>query len=525
MKRITAIIIFFFIISTSYSQSSIDVLHYKFELKLNDKNDTIYGTAEITLKFLQPASSFIIQLVAQNDKGQGMIIDGIASAAGVQVKSFQRTNDNINITLERLVTTHDTCLFVIFYHGIPRDGLIISKNIHGDRTFFADNWPDRAHHWIPCVDNPSDKASFEFWVTTPSGYKVISNGILSQEKILNTEKKITLWKEDIPLPTKVMVIGVARFAIKEFEDSPPGIPITAWVYPQDSAKGFRNYSSAPAIVKFYSDYIGPYPYNKLANVQSKTKFGGMENASAIFYNEESAEENSSVEDLLAHEIAHQWFGDMATEKSFPHLWLSEGFATYLTDIYLESKYGTDRMNNRLKDERRKVISFAKRSDRSVIDSLSPFKDLLNANSYEKGAWVLHMLRRQMGDSAFKIFIRRYYDCYKGKNADTDDLRKIAEEVTGKNLEQFFKQWLYSPGIPQLDIQWQYNKKTEELSVTVAQSQKEIFQFPLQLEIESVQKTKIATVQITRRTETFKFKVKKLLHFTIDPNTSLLFDGK
>jgi aminopeptidase N len=138
-----------------------------------------------------------------------------------------------------------------------------------------------------------------------------------------------------------MVIGAAKFAVKLYDDSPKNIPISAWVYPQDSVTGFRNYSPAPAIVKFFSDYIGPYPYNKLANVQSTTIFGGMENASAIFYDEESAEENKPIESLLAHEIAHQWFGDMASEKSFSHLWLSEGFATYLSDMYLESKYGVD----------------------------------------------------------------------------------------------------------------------------------------------------------------------------------------
>jgi aminopeptidase N len=145
---------------------------------------------------------------------------------------------------------------------------------------------------------------------------------LEEEKPLADNKKLTHWKEDVSLPTKVMVIGVAKFAVKQFEDSPADIPVSAWVYPQDSINGFRNYSVAPAIVEFFSNYIGPYPYNKLANVQSKTIFGGMENASAIFYNEASAEENISIEDLVAHEIAHQWFGDMATEKKFSHLWLS-----------------------------------------------------------------------------------------------------------------------------------------------------------------------------------------------------------
>jgi aminopeptidase N len=530
MKFICRQLVFAIILFQSFSssaQNNIDVLHYKFELNLNDKNDTIYGVAEIKIRFLQPSSSFFIDLTSQNDQGRGMKVDNITSAQRSFIKNYTAETDKLNIILSKQVTTNDSILITIYYHGIPADGLIISKNKYGDRVFFADNWPNRAHNWIPCKDEPGDKASFEFTVTAPALYKVISNGMLTEEKSLPDSKKLTHWVEDVPLPTKVMVIGLAKFAVTQFADSPSNIPVSAWVYPQDSAIGFRNYSPAPAIVKFYSDYIGPYPYNKLANVQSKTKFGAMENASAIFYYEESAEVNRSIEDLLAHEIAHQWFGDMATEKSFPHLWLSEGFATYLADIYLESKYGTDHLNNRLQGERRKAINFAKHSDRPVVDSLTPFRYLLNANSYEKGAWVLHMLRKEIGDSAFHVFIRTYYDRYKGKNADTGDLQRVAEEVTHKNLKQFFKQWLYTPGIPQLNIQWQYNKKAEELTITVIQSQGEIFQFPLQFEIESEeQKTKIVTIQITKQTETFKLKMdKELLHLTIDPNTSLLFDGK
>src|SRR6266487_5059218 len=441
---------------SSYSQSNIDVLHYKFELTLSDKSDTIYGLAEINIKFLQASSSFSIDLRCQNRQGKGMIVENISSPQDSLIKNYTVENDKLNITLSKQANGNDSIIVMIRYHGIPGDGLIISKNRYGDRTFFADNWPNRAHNCIPCKDEPDDKATFEFTVTAPSQYGVISNGKLEEEKKLADNKKFTHWKEDVPLPTKVMVIGVGRFAVRQYKNSPAGIPVSAWTYPQDSVQGFQNYSVAPSIVKFYSDYIGPYPYNKLANVQSKTIFGGMENASAIFYYEKSAEENKSIEDIIAHEIVHQWFGDMATEKSFSHVWLSEGFATYLTDIYIESKYGTDNMNKELIEDRKTVINFAKHSNRPVVDSLSPLLSLLNANSYQKGSWVLHMLRKDMGDSLFHVFIQTYYDRYKGRNANTDDLEKIAEEVSHKDLKQFFTQWLYTPVIPRLNIQWQYN---------------------------------------------------------------------
>lgn len=539
--RYLCILVFLFSQATySFSQRSIDVLHYKFNIKLNDQNDTIYGVAEIELKIPENIPGFDIDLDLQDETtGKGMIVDSILLPGGSiitpQMTHFMKPGpffmdqDKIKFVFGGSFTPGSKgpgSIYTIFYHGLPSDGLIISKNKWGDRTFFADNWPNRAHNWIPCVDDPGDKASFEFLVTAPSQYKVISNGKLAAEKILADNKTLTHWKEDVPLSTKIMVIGVAKFAVKQYEDSPKNIPVSAWVYLQDSTKGFQNYSYAPEILKFYSNWIGPYPYEKLANVQSKTIFGGMENASAIFYYEESASSVKSVEDLMAHEIAHQWFGDMASEKSFPHLWLSEGFATYLTDVYNESKYGSEKMNKRLAGERENVISFAKKSDRPVVDSVSPFMDLLNANSYQKGAWILHMLRRQVGDSVFHLIIRKYYDQFKGKNADTEDFRKLVEEISKKDFKQFFKQWLYTPGIPELKVKWKYDKKSRTISITVTQLQKQnIFQFPLKIALATKStKGKIITINITRKTETFAIRsTEAITNLVLDPSTELLFE--
>jgi aminopeptidase N len=523
MLRVVCLVICVSLFNSSLGQSNVDVLHYKFEIELSDKYDTIRGKAFITLRFLDTAHHFSLNLVSVNRRGKGMIADWVNENDASL--NYTHHHDSLTIKLKKTAIRGDVKTFEIRYHGIPADGLIISTNKYGDRTFFADNWPNRAHNWIPCKDELRDKAAFEFIVTAPSQYKVISNGKLEEEKDLPNEKRVTHWKEEVSLPTKVMVIGVAKFAVKQFEDSPPNIPVSAWTYPQDSTTGFRNYSAAPAILKFFTEYIGPYPYNKLANVQSNTRFSGMENASAIFYSEGSAEAHRPVDDLLAHEIAHQWFGDMATEKSFAHLWLSEGFANYLTEIYFEAKYGPDSMNNRLKEQRRKVIDFTKASGRPVVDSVSSWMRLLSPNSYERGAWVLHMLRRQIGDSLFQTVIRKYYDIYKGKNADTEDLCKVTEEVTGKDFKQFFNQWLYNPAIPRLNIFWTYDKESEQLSITVRQLQKGIFHFSLQFEIEAEDReAKTVTVQINEQRQTFKFKVeKKLLSFTVDPKISLLFD--
>ena len=539
-----SIITVFFVGYSSFAQSKIDVLHYKFEIGLNDKNDTIYGKAEITL--VSPKISPVVEfdLSGQNDDGKGMIIDSIRSNkpghAKILLQSspvtsadlFSHTNNKLllNFNYGRIdnVSTNlkDTFSVTIYYHGVPADGLIISKSKYGKRTFFADNWPNRAHHWIPCVDDPADKASVEFIVTAPDHYKVVSNGVLIEEKNISGNKKQSHWKEEVPLPTKIMVIGVADFAVDRAGEV-NGIPVYSWVYSTDREKGFYDYAQAVEILSFLIDYIGPYPYKKLANVQSKTIFGGMENANAIFYHENSVTGDRNEEALLAHEIAHQWFGDMVTEKSFAHLWLSEGFATYLTHIYMESGYGTDSLNKRMEEDRKEIIDFTRQNELPVVDSVTPFMALLNANSYQKGSWILHMLRRELGDAVFHKIIRTYYSRCKGANADSKDFQAVAEEISGKKLDIFFQQWLHQPGIPRLDINWKYDDSKKEIIFTIRQTQKTgLYEFPLEIMAQQNPLTDpiIFTCAMKKETESFSFPLNaKPTKVIIDPSISLLFE--
>jgi aminopeptidase N len=507
------------------SQNRIDVLHYSYNIELNDLNDTIYGEAEIMMTFRETTPVVKLDLVTRNPKGRGMIIDKIT---GPGISSIVTSPDSVQIKLQpgAVMRANDTAAFVITYHGIPEDGLIISRNKYGNRTFFADNWPNRAHYWIPCVDDPADKATVEFIVTAPSHYQVISNGIQLEETNLSGNKKLTHYREDVPLPTKVMVIGVADFAVS-LAGEVNCVPVTSWVYPENKTDGFYDYAIARDILAYHINYIGPYAYKKLANVQSKTRFGGMENAGAIFYSEFSVSGQRMEEELLSHEIVHQWFGNMATEKSFAHLWLSEGFATYLTHMYIESKYGTDSMNREMRNDREKVNEFVKRSRRPVVDPTPDFMTLLNTNSYQKGSWVLHMLRRQLGDSVFQQAIRKYYATYAGKNADTKDLQKIFEQVSGKDLEQFFQQWLYRPENPSLDMTWKYDPAKKEVSLHIRQLQSSVFQFPLTISLISASGAVTRQNIIISKKEsdhTFSFP-EKPKHLTADDVVSVLFEGK
>ncbi len=497
-------------------QSSIDVQHYDFQLTLTDASDTISGIATIHIKLLKPTDQFSIDL-KNISRGKGMHVSGITG-----IKSFTHTNDKINILLDHKPNTGDSAHFTISYKGIPADGLIIAKNKFGKRTFFSDNWPNRAHNWLPCVDDVADKASVEFAITAPHQYQVVSNGIQTEETNLPQGNKLTRWREDVPLPIKIMVIGVAEFAV-QWAGNVEGIPVYSWVYPENRKDGFYDYAMATDILQWFIKNVGPYAYSKLANVQSKTIFGGMENASAIFYSEKSVTGNRDAEAIIAHEIAHQWFGNMATEKSFAHLWLSEGFATYLTTLYMEQKYGEDTARFLREEDRQKVIEFNMRSTMPVVDtSTRDYMDLLNANSYEKGGFILHMLRREIGDSMFWKGIRQYYKTYSGKNADSRDVQNIFENVSGKNLDPFFRNWLYEMDLPQINISWNYNPVSKTISIDIQQTQKTIFQFPLEIEIKTRNGSALHTLQIEKEKQSFEIPVKNQpVEVVADPGINLL----
>ena len=302
------------------------------------------------------------------------------------------------------------------------------------------------------------------------------------------------------------------------------IPVTAWIYPQNKENGIHDFTVASDILQFLTKYVAPYPFKKLANVQSTTIFGGMENANAIFYDERAVNGKGTIERTVAHEIVHQWFGDMATEKSFAHLWLSEGFANYLTIIYWEQKYGKDKMNKQLLEEKEKVINFSRTRNTPVVDSVSDLMDLLNANSYQKGSWILHMLRGEVGDVLFQKIVQQYYQQYKGSNADTKDFQLVAEKVSGKKLDWFFNQWLYQPGIPKINAQWKL--QGSQVAVTVQQSGKNIFQFPLTIGYNvSGGKIQSKKINITKSSETFLLPITtKPAKMVLDPFVELLFDG-
>jgi len=532
MKQLLCIL--FLIPSLSFSFSdpypnleAVDVKHYRFRVTLNDTTDIIEGVADISFVVKKSISEFELDLISKNSLGKGMQIKEV-KLGGKETK-FTHQNDRIKILFTTQPVVGETMIVSIRYSGVPQDGLIISKNKFGDRTFFADNWPDRGRNWLPVVDHPADKAAVDFIVTAPLHYEVIANGVRIEESYLTKNQKLTHYKEETPISTKVMVVGVARFAIQQAAVI-NSIPVESWVYPQNREAGFNDYAVAGKILDFFINHIGPYSYKKLANVQSKTTFGGLENASAIFYFENSVTGKNEHETLIAHEIAHQWFGNSATEKEWHHLWLSEGFATYFAILYNEFTYGfAKRQEDMIKDRDEVVAFFGKNPMPIVNTSITNLMKLLNVNNYQKGSWVLHMLRQEIGDRNFWAGIREYYRQYQNGNALSSDFQQVMETTSGKDLDQFFNQWLYKSGHPVLEVEWKYDETGKNLLVTVNQVQKgTFFNFPLEIGIyaENAVVPRIEKLYINRASQQLTVPVpSKPVKIGLDPNINLLFEGR
>ena len=480
--------------------ASIDVLDYRFELVLSDTSDEIEGRAVIGFRLLQAVSevefdlddvdgsSYLEHGDAALESG-GMEVSSVAYVGPpgsgrefVPTASFDHGDDRLRVSLGDDARVGEKRHLEVRYRGVPADGLTIGTNRHGDRTFFADNWPNRAHHWLPVVDHPSDKAMVSFAVTAPAHYQVVATGAFVEAVDLDGGRRRTEWRSRAPVATKVMAIGVARFARRR-EATVDGVPVETWVYPQDREAGLRAFAPAARVVGTFERRLGEYPYAKLANVQTTTRWGGLENAGNVFYDEDAVISENGIETLIAHEVAHQWFGDAVTESDWPHVWLSEGFATYLTACYLDWTYGRERFLGQMDAARERVLRHLEQAPDSVIvpEAVPDPRRLLSPNVYQKAAWVLHMLRGEVGDGAFWRGMRTYYQRFRDRNASTADFAAVMEEVSGQRLDWFFDQWLRRPGVPELEIEWSYDAAASAVGLQVRQLGPTIYRLPLDVQ--------------------------------------------
>ena len=507
---------------------NIDILNYKFEIHLNDTSDIIYGSADIALNIKDSEDRVRLDLISQGKDGKGMEVKKV-TFNGSEV-SYSHDNDVLLIETGAFEYSSRDIINVV-YSGMPITGLIIGPNMHGDRTFFSDNWPNKARNWLPLVDHPYDKSTAEFVVIAPNHYQVISNGLLVEETNLNKELKKTHWKQSVPISCWLYALGVAEFAV-DYVDYFEGKSIQTWVYKQDRDNGFYDFKiPTKHTMEFFSDYIGPFAYEKLANVQSNSVKGGMESATAIFYSDVSVTGDRSVRwrNVVIHEVAHQWFGNCVTEYDWDDVWLSEGFATYFTLMFREHAYGRDDFVNGLNDAKRLVYNHYKTDKESSIvhNNLKDMKDVLTYSlQYQKGAWVLHMLRNYVGEDNFRRGIRNYYKKYYNSTTTTNQFKTEMEVVSGMNLDTFFDQWLYKGGNMVLDGNWKFDEKKGRIEVNLNQVQNDgyLFEMPVELGISYNDKNleKIQTVKLEKEKGRFYIASdSKPISIKIDPNTKLL----
>jgi len=497
--------------------AEIDVRKYHLDITLSDQHDSIF-VREIIQFNGDPASSFHLDLIGKAENGKGMVI----TSHNASRLSYENNIIEFYMPLNELDYYDHT--LEITYKGIPANGLIIGTNKFGDRTFFADNWPNRARFWMACNDHPSDKASINYTIHAPSHYECVATGLLQKQ---NENNGMTTWEyvSNDPLPTKVMVIGVAEMKIKELETN-FSFPLSSWVYPEDE-KNISDMDVAEDVLTYFQELVAPYPFEKLANVQSTTMFGGMENAGNIFYDEKAINGKHTMDALIAHEIAHQWFGNSASEIDWKHIWLSEGFATYFADLFMGHQHGEEVFISRLKKERKQVLQFYNRQATPVVEQdPKDLMNLLNPNSYQKGAWILHMLRNKIGDEAFFKGIKSYYEKFQFGNALSADLQKEMEAASGEDLITFFMQWLYEAGQPEIYFEWK--QKKSKVHIMARQQQNHfLFDFPLEIRINYADGTfedKVLEFGTNQKEVTLDYKnSKKIKSIDLDPNTKLLFD--
>ncbi|HEX8162774.1 MAG TPA: M1 family metallopeptidase [Pyrinomonadaceae bacterium] len=456
-------------------------VHYEVTLAFDDAlSEVTRAEAAITVLVLRDGVG-----VVDLDFGE-MPVDGVS--VGGRAAGYERPPGRLNVRLPRAARRGERFVVTVKYHGRPKDGLVLTKDKDGNPSATGDNWPDRVHHWIPSLDHPSAKASVTFSITTPPGVVAVANGRLVGVGD-GTRETNWLYVEPRPIPPYCMIVAVGHDEIIEPRTpvSRRIAPLVYYVAPSERAFAEKGFAAAPPSLALFSRLVAPYPYEKLAHVVGATRFGGMENSGAIVYTSTlfDARPNEPVSarfgirrglvEVVAHETAHQWFGDAVTPATWADLWLSEGFATYFAGLFVEREEGAAVFRDYMSRAADSYLRYEKTRRAPVHDrDTEDLNKLLNANNYQKGAWVLHTLRARLGDAAFFRGIRAYYRAHKDGNATTEDLRAALERASGASLREFFSSWVYGSGHPVYSASWAWRGRGARgggaATLTLAQTQ-------------------------------------------------------
>jgi aminopeptidase N len=451
-------------------------VHIALTLQLDMARQTLHGTCATTVRAIsEPVTSVGLDAV-------DLHIARVCQAGGKSLP-FDYDGQRLVLHLESpLRRGDDTTIAVDYSVTRPRLGLyfIAPDAAYPDKPtqVWTQCQDEDARYWFPCFDSPNERATSEITITVPQPYFALSNGVLLSARRDDAAGTITYhWLQEQPHATYLMTLVVGEFS--EHTEMVDGLPVQWYVTPGREADGQRAFGDTPEMLRFFTAKIGvPYPWPKYAQIAvADFVFGGMENTSAttqtdLTLHDERAHLDFSSNGLVAHELAHQWFGNLLTCKHWSHAWLNEGFATYFDALFHEHHKGQDEFRYRMYENARAYFEEdAEHYRRPLVTNVyqEPI-DLFDRHLYEKGALVLHMLRYILGEELFWRSVTQYVSTYQHQVVETVDLERAIEMATGRNMQAFFKQWVYQGGYPEYQVEFAWDEPTRMATVTVRQQQ-------------------------------------------------------
>ena len=440
-----------FSIAAATPSQPVDVKHYRLQIRLNLAASAIAGTVTIEGETLAPTSSINI------DAGDNLKIDEVRFNGAAL--DFRHRRDQITLDFAQPVAAGGKFTIAIDYHGAATgsdrlgDGMLIDRHGPDDTPVMATlSEPYGAPSWWPCIDDASDKATAEVEITVPAGYQATSNGVLVKTES-NAGQTTFFWREDFPLSTYLVAVSATNYA--KFEDAYTALdgttmPLTYYVYPEHLERAQQKFAVTRRAMEIFAPLFGEYPF--LGEKYGMVEFpwsGGMEHQTLTSLGSNPITSSSTSQSIIAHELAHQWWGDLVTLRTWNDIWLNEGFASYSEVLFFE------RFSNiNAGDLMRSNYDDGKMSGRlggtvTAEDLDNPFDD--TGAVYTKGAWVLHMLRHLMGDQSFFDALKDYRQRFAYGNASTSDFQRVCEDHYGAKLDWFFTQWIYATGRPSYKV--------------------------------------------------------------------------
>jgi aminopeptidase N len=490
---------------------AVDLRHLKLDLWLNTDTKQVGGTATHTV------APYTDGLASVPFDAADMVIESVAVDGKAAVHDYDGAVLRVSLPPGR--KRGSEVKVAIAYRATPRLGLyfIAPDTAYPDKPVqvWSQGQDEDSKHWFPCYDSPNDKATTELIVTVPGDWFALSNGRLLEEKKNRNGTKRFHWYQDRPHATYLITLAAGKFA--RIDGSRNGLTIDYFVEEKDVERGQMTFANTPDMIALFERVTGiAYPWAKYSQIVVRDfVFGGMENTSATTMVEEilvdrKASRDFTSDDLISHELAHMWWGDLLTCRDWSHSWLNEGFATYFEMLWDETHRGID-------DYRQGAITnmdlyVGERYRRPIVSNIyhEPI-DLFDRHLYEKGSLVLHALRGVLGDDAFFRSLQRYCRDNQERSVVTQDLVTAIEAETGRNLEWFFDQWVYKPGHPVFKVSWAWDEPTKVASVSVKQTQDTstgapaIFRAPVTIDFKTGRgKPRPFRVEVTEREQTFAF---------------------